>query len=61
MFNKKKKNDKILRMEIKAGQFKDEEKGNVIKEIEVLNLDKLKYEILITNRKKIRLHNSEED
>lgn len=44
----KKKDGKMLIIEIKADPFRDEEKEKAIKEIEDLNPDKLKYEILIT-------------
>jgi len=53
----KKKNGKMLIIEIKAETFRDEAKEKAIKEIEGLNSDKLKYEILITDRDEIGLEN----
>ncbi|MCX7911220.1 MAG: hypothetical protein N2505_06570, partial [Endomicrobia bacterium] len=53
----KKKNGKMLIIEIKAELFRDEEKEKAIKEIEGLNLDKLKYEILITDKDIIGFEN----
>lgn len=53
----KKKNGKILLVEIKAEPFRDEEKEKAIREIEGLNSDKLKYEILITDKDEIGFEN----
>jgi type III restriction enzyme len=53
----KKKNGKILIVEIKAEPYRDPEKEKAIKEIEGLNPDKLKYEILITDRNEIGFEN----
>lgn len=53
----KKKNGKMLIIEIKAEPYRDEEKEKAIKEIEGLNPDKLKYEILITDRDEIGFEN----
>lgn len=53
----KKKNGKMLIVEIKAEPFRDEAKEKAIKEIEGLNPDKLKYEILITDRDEIGFEN----
>jgi len=53
----KKKNGKMLIVEIKAEPFRDEAKEKAIKEIEGLNPDKVKYEILFTNRDEIGLEN----
>ena len=53
----KKKNGKMLIVEIKAEPYRDEEKEKAIKEIEGLNPDKLKYEILITDRDEIGFEN----
>lgn len=53
----KKKNGKMIIVEIKAERFKDEKKEKAIKEIEGLNPDKLKYEILITDRDEIGFEN----
>ena len=53
----KKKNGKMLIIEIKAEPYRDEEKEKAIKEVEGLNPDKLKYEILITDRDEIGFEN----
>ncbi len=53
----KKKNGKMLIVEIKAEPFRDEEKEKAIKEIEGLNPDRLKYEILITDKDEIGFEN----
>ena len=53
----KKKNGKMLIVEIKAEPYRDPEKEKVIKEIEGLNPDKLKYEILMTDRDEIGFEN----
>ncbi len=53
----KKKNGKMIIVEIKAEPFRDEEKEKAIKEIQGLNPDKLKYEILVTDREEIGLEN----
>ena len=53
----KKKNGKMLIVEIKAETFRDEAKEKAIKEIEGLNPDKLKYEILITDSDEIGFEN----
>lgn len=53
----KKKNGKMLIVEIKAETFRDEAKEKAIREIEGLNPDKLKYEILITDSDEIGFEN----
>ncbi len=53
----KKKNGKMLIVEIKAEPYRDEAKEKAIKEIEGLNPDRLKYEILITDRDEIGFEN----
>jgi type III restriction enzyme len=53
----KKKNGKMLIVEIKAELYRDPEKEKAIKEIEGLNPDRLKYEILITDRNEIGFEN----
>jgi hypothetical protein len=53
----KKKNGKMLIVEIKAEPYRDPEKEKTIKEIEGLNPDRLKYEILITDRDEIGFEN----
>lgn len=53
----KKKNGKMLIVEIKAEPFRDEAKEKAIKEIEGLNPDKLKYEILVTDKDEIGFEN----
>jgi type III restriction enzyme len=53
----KKKNGKMLIVEIKAEPYRDPEKEKAIKEIEGLNPDRLKYEILITDRDEIGFEN----
>jgi predicted nucleotidyltransferase len=53
----KKKNGKMLIVEIKAEPFRDEAKEKAIKEIEGLNPDRLKYEILITDKDEIGFEN----
>jgi len=53
----KKKNGKMLIVEIKAEIFRDETKEKAIEEIEGLNPDKLKYEILITDSNEIGFEN----
>jgi hypothetical protein len=53
----KKKNGKMLIVEIKAEPYRDPEKEKAIKEIEGLNPDRLKYEILITDRDEIGYDN----
>jgi len=53
----KKKNGKMIIVEVKAETFRDEAKEKAIREIEGLNPDKLKYEILITDRDEIGLEN----
>jgi hypothetical protein len=47
----------MIIVEIKAERYRDEEKEKVIKVIEGLNPDKLKYEILITDRDEIGFEN----
>jgi hypothetical protein len=49
----RKKNGKMLIIEIKGEPFKDEQKEKEMREIENLNPDKLKYEILETTRDEI--------
>jgi type III restriction enzyme len=53
----KKKNGKMLIVEIKAEPYRDPEKEKAIKEIEGLNPDRLKYEILITDKDEIGYEN----
>lgn len=53
----KKKNGKMLIVEVKAEPFRDEAKEKAIKEIEGLNPDKLKYEILVTDKDEIGFEN----
>lgn len=53
----KKKNGKMLIVEIKAQPFRDEEKEKAMKEIEGLNPDRLKYEILIVTDDKVGYDN----
>jgi hypothetical protein len=53
----KKKNGKMLIVEIKAEPYRDPEKEKAIKEIEGLNPDKLKYEILTTDTNEIGFEN----
>jgi len=53
----KKKNGKMLIVEIKSEPYRDEAKEKAIKEIEGLNPDRLKYEILITDKDEIGFEN----
>jgi len=53
----KKKNGKVIIIEIKGEPYEDEEKEKAIKEIEGLNPEKLKYEILKTSSDVIGFHN----
>jgi len=53
----RKKNGKMLIVEIKSEPFRDEAKEKAIKEIEGLDPDKLKYEILITDKDEIGFEN----
>jgi len=53
----KKKNGKMLIVEIKSEPYRDPEKEKAIKEIEGLNPDRLKYEILITDKDEIGFDN----
>jgi hypothetical protein len=53
----KKKNGKMLIVEIKAEPYRDPEKEKAIKEIEGLNPDRLKYEILLTDKNEIGYEN----
>jgi len=53
----KKKNGKMLIVEIKAEPYRDEAKEKAIKEIEGLNPDRLKYEILVTDKDEIGFEN----
>jgi len=53
----KKKNGKMLIVEIKAEPYRDPEKEKAIKEIEGLNPNRLKYEILITDKDEIGFEN----
>jgi len=53
----KKKNGKMLIIEIKSKPFRDEAKEKAIKEIQGLNPDRLKYEILITDKPEIGFEN----
>jgi hypothetical protein len=53
----KKKNGKMLIVEIKAEPFREEAKEKAIREIEGLNPERLKYEILLTDKEEIGLEN----
>jgi hypothetical protein len=53
----KKKNGKMLIVEIKAEPYREPEKEKAVKEIEGLNPDRLKYEILITDKDEIGYEN----
>jgi hypothetical protein len=53
----KKKNGKMLIVEIKAEPYRDPEKEKAMKEIEGLNPDKLKYEILLADKDEIGYEN----
>lgn len=53
----KKKNSKMLIVEIKAEPYRDENEEKAMREVEGLNPDKLKYEILITDRNEIGFEN----
>jgi type III restriction enzyme len=53
----KKKSGKMLIVEIKAEPYRDEAKEKAIKEIEGLNPDRLKYEILMTDKNEIGFEN----
>jgi hypothetical protein len=53
----KKKNGKMLIVEIKAEPYIDPTKEKAIKEIEGLNPDRLKYEILVTDKDEIGFEN----
>jgi hypothetical protein len=53
----KKKNGKMLIVEIKAEPYRIEEEEKLMKGIEGLNPDKVKYEILITDRDEIGFEN----
>jgi len=53
----KKKNGKMLIVEIKAEPFKEETKEKAVKEMEGLNPDRLKYEILVTDKDEIGFEN----
>lgn len=53
----RKKNDKILIVEIKGEVFRDETKEMAIRKIENLNPDKLKYEVLLTHENEIGIEN----
>jgi len=53
----KKKNGKMFIIEIKAEPYRDEAKEKVIREIEGLNPERLKYEILLTAKEEIGLEN----
>jgi len=53
----KKKNGKMLIIEIKAEPYRDEAKEKALKEIEGLNPDRLKYEILVTDKDEIGFEN----
>ena len=53
----KRKNGKMLIVEIKAEPYRDPAKEKAIKEIEGLNPDRLKYEILVTDRDEIGFEN----
>jgi len=55
----KKKNGKMVIVEIKAEPFRDEAKEKALREIEGLNPDSLKYEILIAERDEIGFQNIE--
>jgi len=53
----KKKNGKMVIVEIKAEPFRDEAKEKALREIEGINPDRLKYEILIAERDEIGFQN----
>jgi len=53
----KKKNGKMLIIEIKAELYRDEAKEKAIREIEGLNPERLKYEILLTDKEEIGFEN----
>jgi len=53
----RKKNEKILIVEIKGEVFRDETKEMAIRKIENLNPDKLKYEVLVTREDEIGIEN----
>ena len=53
----KKKDGKMLIVEIKAEPYRDEAKEKAIKEIEGLNPERLKYEILVTDKDEIGFEN----
>jgi hypothetical protein len=53
----KKKNGKMVIVEIKAEPFRDEAKEKALREIEGINPDRLKYEILIAERDEIGYEN----
>lgn len=53
----KKKDGRILIIEVKAETFRDENKEMAIRKIENLNPDKLKYKILLTNNEEIGFEN----
>jgi hypothetical protein len=53
----KKKNGKMLIVEIKAEPYRDPAKEKAIREIEGLSPDRLKYEILITDKEEIGFEN----
>jgi len=53
----RKKNGKMLIVEIKSEPYRIEEEEKLMKEIEGLNPDRLKYEILITDKGEIGLEN----
>jgi hypothetical protein len=52
----RKKDGNVLIVEVKGPPFRDETKEMAIKQIENLNPDKLKYEILITGREGLQFH-----
>ncbi|MCL0041072.1 hypothetical protein M1M90_03160, partial [Thermodesulfovibrionales bacterium] len=53
----KKKNGKMLIIEVKGERFRDEAKEKAVREIAGLNPDRLKYEILIADRDEIGFEN----
>lgn len=53
----KKKDGKIIIVEIKAPPYRIEEEEKLMEEIENLNLDRLKYKILITDKNEIGFEN----
>ena len=53
----RKKNGKILIVEIKAEKFREEQKEMAMREIEILNPQRIKYEILFSEEKEVGFNN----